>query len=295
MSRRAIIYAFISPLASGVATVFASIATKLISPLAVASLGQLLGSAILCLSFITHRQGEHPSNFRKELPRALRVGFIRGFLGSTLFMFGLLNTEAIKAVFFTKIEPYFVLFWGWVLLKESVKLRELALLAVHLFGALLLSTGGNFLVLGKAQLGDVLIVLSMLVSGYSYIESKKLSAGLGPRLSSAATCLVGGLLQLPLVIAFEGQKVFDSPLYGWVAFLIQVVLFYVIALTLWFAAIHSVRGWVVSALRAIGPLSGVPAAYFLIGETLSFVQLIGGAIVLITSAIIAGGHFRARS
>jgi drug/metabolite transporter (DMT)-like permease len=66
-------------------------------------------------------------------------------------------------------------------------------------------------------------------------------------------------------------------------------MFYVFAAPLWFFALRSVPHWIVSALRACGPLAGAPAAYILLGEKLDWVQMIGGIVIIVTSALIVGG------
>ena len=63
-------------------------------------------------------------------------------------------------------------------------------------------------------------------------------------------------------------------------------------MTMWLASLKSVKGWIVSALRAIGPIAGVPVAWLLFGEILTPIQILGGIIVLITSVVIAKEHLR---
>ena len=61
---------------------------------------------------------------------------------------------------------------------------------------------------------------------------------------------------------------------------------------LWYASLKTVQGWMVSALRALGPLLAAPVAFFLFGETLEPMQLVGAAIVLLTSLLMAREHFK---
>lgn len=136
--------AILSPFFSSVSTIFKSEAAKALSPLVVVSFGGIIGSIILfAIAFV--RREKISKKLLKENTKD--IGFLillRFMLGEIIFTYGLVNTSVIKAIFFTKIEPYFVLILGWLLLKEKVKAKDLLLLTIHLFGALLLSTGGIF-------------------------------------------------------------------------------------------------------------------------------------------------------
>ena len=286
----AIYFAALSPLLSGVATVCFVRAAKELHPIVMLAYGSLFGAAILIVFTLLARRWKPIRFARKDLPLLLRVTFLRAIIGGVLFVYGASMTDATKVVFFTKIEPYVVLFLAWLCGEEKINRTELLLLTIHIFGALVLSTGGRLSSLGRAQLGDLLIISSTIISGYSYVDSKKLSMAIGPMLSSGLSVLLGGIFFLPWVYFAGLTPGTWSP--AWWYVIAHVILFYVIALSLWYAALPHIRGWVVSALRALGPLAGVPAAYLILGEQLSSTQLWGGAAVLLTSAFI--GRVRGR-
>ena len=92
-----------------------------------------------------------------------------------------------------------------------------------------------------------------------------------------------------LLITPQAKLVSDI---GWIYLLSYVVLFNVIGLTLWYFSLKTVRPWIVSALRSIGPLAGAPIAFLLFGEILSTVQILGAFIVLASSSAIIYEHNR---
>src|SRR3989344_2454267 len=140
------IAAILSPFFSSVSTIFKSEAAKALSPLVVVSFGGIIGSAILfAIAFIRHERLSRKL-IKENVKDIILLILLRFILGEIIFTYGLIKTFAIKAIFFTKIEPYFVLILGWFLLKEKVKRKDLLLLTIHLFGALLLSTGGFILI-----------------------------------------------------------------------------------------------------------------------------------------------------
>ncbi|WKZ56123.1 MAG: DMT family transporter [Bdellovibrionota bacterium] len=279
--------ALLSAALSGVATIFAAGAVRELSPLLVIGTGQLAGALLL---IAMARQGQVPlkrSALHDNAFLLIRLIILRGVLSAGLFGIGLGMTESIKAVFFTKIEPYFVLAWGALVHGERHRPAEYVLLAVHVLGALVLSTGGDLSTFGQSQLGDLCIVTAMAISGTTYAASRKLVELAGARYAGALTVGGGACIVLPIALIASGDRLVTASMEGWLYQAVHVVLFYVAALPLWFHALSSVKGWVVSALRAVGPLAGAPVAYLLFGETLSGTQLLGGLAVVLTSALIS--------
>ncbi len=215
--------------------------------------------------------------------------FTRVVIGKLLFTIGLGLTTGVKAIFFTKIEPYFVVLWFWLLNKESVKPRHIVLLFIHIIGAIVLSTSGELGKFGKAQIGDLFIIAAVAFGGLSYYPASNLTKRMGGVKTNIISLLAGGLILLPAAIIFSDSSVW-KPSIGWLYLAADGFIFTTIGLTMWFVSLKTVKGWMVSALRAIGHLFGVPFAYFMFRETLSPTQFLGGAIVLVTSIIIVKEH-----
>ncbi len=289
-----LIFAIISPFFSTTATIFKAQAVKELSPLIVTSIGGILGPIILIFILFLRKTKIDLKAIRKNYKQILILTLLRPLVGELLFTAGLFFTTGIKAIFFTKTEPYFVLFWFWLLKKEKIKANYLILLAMHLAGALVLSTGGNFS-FNKPQMGDFLIVLAMGFFSLSYFFSKDLSHKVGAQLTNAVTLGIAGIVLLPLIFLIKPVLHSGFPTSGWINLLIYVVLFNVIGLTLWFSSLKSVPGWMVSALRALGPVFGAPVAYIFFHETLSLNQILGGIVVLITSFLMAREHLKSSS
>lgn len=127
----------------------------------------------------------------------------------------------------------------------------------------------------------------------SYIFGKRVSHNLGPTLGNAVPMGIANLILFPLAIVTSSSDIFSYSLKGWEFLFIYVILFNVIALTLWFYSIKMVKGWIVSALRYVGPVLGAPVAYFLFGQTLNPAQIMGAVVIIVTSFLIAKEHFSA--
>lgn len=280
--------AIFSPFFSSVSTIFKSEAARDLSPLIVVSFGGIIGSLILFAIAAIRKENVSKKLLKKNIKDLSLIIFLRFIAGEVIFTYGLVQTTAIKAVFFTKIEPYFVLILGWLFLQEKIRGKQLLLLTIHLFGALLLSTGGIFLF---PHLGDLLVMLAMLCFASSYIVGKRISHNIGSTLGNAIPMGIASLILLPFAIFSSPVSIFSYTLKGWGFLLIYVLLFNVIALTLWFASLKLVKGWIVSALRYVGPILGAPVAYILFGQTLNSNQIIGAVLIIVTSFLIAKEHF----
>lgn len=283
------IAAILSPFFSSVSTIFKSEAAKDLSPLVVVSFGGIIGSIILFIIAGIRKEKLSRKLLRQNIKDLLLITVSRFMIGELVFTYGLVKTSAIKAIFFTKIEPYFVLIFGWLFLREKIKGRNLILLTIHLVGALLLSTGGIFLI---PHTGDILVIVAMLCFASSYIVGKRISHAMGATLGSAIPMGIGSLILLPFAIFSSGSNLLSYSSKGWEFLIIYVILFNVIALTLWFSSLKLVKGWIVSALRYVGPILGAPVAYFMFGQTLSPAQMVGAGIIIATSLLIAKEHFK---
>ncbi|MBF8249814.1 MAG: hypothetical protein HW400_415 [Candidatus Levybacteria bacterium] len=284
-----LIAAILSPFFSSVSTIFKSEAARGLSPLVVVSFGGIIGSLILFLIAKVRREAISKKILQRNIKDLFLIIVLRFMIGELVFTYGLIKTSAIKAIFFTKIEPFFVLILGWLFLREKVKASNLMLLIVHLAGALLLSTGGISVI---PRSGDLLVIIAMLCFASSYIVGKRISHAMGATLGNAIPLGIGSLVLFPFAILSSYPHLSTYSVKGWEYLLIYVILFNVIALTLWFSSLKLVKGWIVSALRYVGPILGAPVAYFMFGQTLSPTQIAGAGIIVATSLLIAREHFK---
>lgn len=285
-----IIFAILSPLFSSISTIYQSGATKLLTPLVVVSIGGIIGSILLFIMAKLFREKNIFKKIRSNLKDLIAVVFLRSISGHLLLAIGLSQTTAIKAIFFTKIEVYFVLIFSWLLLKEKIRLKQVILLTIHILGAITLSTSGKFNFESTAQIGDLFIIIAMVFFALSYNFGKKLAHNVGSISGNAASMGLAGLILLPFAYFFSPWENISGATTGWTYLFAYVILFNVIALSMWYASLKSVKGWIVSSLRIIGPVLGAPFAYILFKETLDSIQIIGATIIITTSFLILREH-----
>jgi len=285
----AISAAVISSMLSSLAWIFQGAAIQHLTPLMVASAQGLLTGAVY-LVHLKLRNIPFPvvtvQEHRREL---LQYTLLRNVIGSILICYALSYSESIKVMFLTKLEPYFIIFWVWLIEGKKISRSNTLLLLVHVIGAVLLSTGGTFH-LAESQWGDVLLVIAIAVLSYSYLHASRLSKALGPIHLNGIGATLSGVCLLPLALVSSPLALWNPMAIGWAYVVLVVLLFNVFGVTLWYLALRSLDGWMVSALRAVGPVCAAPFAWLWFGEGLTCIQIGGAAIVLITSAILASSQ-----
>jgi drug/metabolite transporter (DMT)-like permease len=296
---RCIVFAIASSILSSVATVFKVQGVAYIDPLIAASVGVLF-AGVISLAYLALRS-DLPSwkslvEVRKPL---LMLTLCRPVLSNTIFSVGLFYTSAVEAVFLTKMEPYLVIFWVWLLDGKRPTGNHLALLLVHIIGAILLSAGNHKVNHGVAWFGDLIIVCSVVSAALSYRYAPQVTTALKPLQTAAVVEALGGIITLPLILLAPPLTFSDQEMVGWMYLGVHSVLFYVLAISLLYASLGGIEGWLSSALRATGPLVAAPVAVIFLGEELTATQVVGALVVLVTSGLISkrdtGQQKRARS
>lgn len=284
--RSAIFFAILSSMLSSLGWIFQGTAVLALGGMVVAAVQGLLAGVIYLLH-LRWTGRKIPFALIAENKRDLiQFTFLRSILASVLFCYALETSPTIKVMFFTKLEPYFIIFWSWLLMGQVVSRYHGVLLAVHIGGAILLSTGGQMSV-QEGQIGDLMVFVAMCVLSYSYLNAARLSKSLGAVHTNGVSALVSGLFLMPFAVAIAPASAWNVFTYAWLNLVIVVLLFNVFALTLWYAALRHVEPWLVSALRAVGPVLAAPLAWIVLGERLDQIQIGGAAIVLLTSALLA--------
>jgi len=224
-----------------------------------------------------------------DVLKNLSIGFllfsmVRSGLCSFAFGVSLTLTSSTKTMFLTKIEPYLVLLIHIVFYGQRVTVAHLVLLAAHLAGAVVLSTGGEF-ALSPDIAGDLLLFAAVGCNAAFYGPAQRYARELGALYTSGLSQIIGGVCLLPFMIGFS-SAMFDlsgEKLVGWYFALGTVLIFYVLSTALWFFSLKQVPAWLASALRCVGPVFAAPLAWMLFDARLTAIQLAGAFVVVATS------------
>ncbi|MBI1971769.1 MAG: DMT family transporter [Candidatus Aenigmarchaeota archaeon] len=277
-------FAIYSALLIGVSIVFQSQAAKAAEPMLVATYALLISSLILFAVIALRNKKLSYAGKLKNDANFWKIVVSRNVVGTLFLLYGMGMTTAVNSLFILRLEPVFVILFGYTLLNEKVKSREILYVLLTIAGAVLVSTAGSFS-FGPTQTGDLLVFASLIALGYSYIPSRRIMQKTDPLVLTAYSNLAGGLILLLLSAA-----VLDSlkmPVNALVLTLGSVITFYVVGLSLWFKALKKTQAWRVAALLSITPVAGGALSFVWLGESLSLIQLIGAGIILIMSYLLS--------
>lgn len=284
---RFITYAILSSVISSVATLIKVQGVRSVPPLLAASVGVLFGGVLALTILVLLRRLPSWHSIKTVHKPLLKLTACRAVFSNLIFTAGLAYTSGVEAVFLTKMEPYLVIFWCWLLDKQRPSGQHLFLLLVHVAGAVLLSLGdasGSFEI---SWFGDLLIVCAVVTAALSYRFAPQVTKVLTPFQTAAVAETLGGIVSLPVALFFCPLEFGPEQQNGWLYVAAHSILFYNVAIVLLYASLGGIEGWLSSALRAIGPLFAAPIALLFFGETLTTLQIVGAAIVLLTSALIS--------
>lgn len=283
-----IILALVSSMASSTAALFQSRAIHAFSPFFVGAISTCAATVVLFV-WIQLRERKIPQADPKLFPWRNIIIFVllRGIFAGILFNYSLLYTTGIKAIFFTKAEAYFVLLWAVFLDGTRIPFSHALLLALHFIGAFFLSTGGKF-ELETSSFGDLLILAAMLLTSLSYRFGKNLSTQIGSIHTNFYLQSLSALVFIPLgiFVGFPAYEAFSN-LGAWGDLAAYIILYTLFGFSIWLIALKSLETWLVSALRASGPLFAAPLAFLFFDQSLLPLQIAGGLLALATSFALA--------
>lgn len=272
---------------SSLAWVFEGEAIERLSALSVVTSSLLCGGLLLCVVGWVSRARTLAVVLRAITPEFILYSLVRSSILTLAFGFCLTLTSSSKTMFLTKVEPYIVLLIQMVWYGHRTTPFHLTLLAVHLGGAVLLSTGGVF-ELSSAILGDLLILLAVVGNALLYGPSQRFARQLGASYASGLSQLLGGLVLLPFALWFCQADLQLTPhhLTGWGYTVLTILVYYVGSTGLWFFALQQLPAWLASALRCVGPVVGAPLAWICFGHALGSLQVAGAFLVVTTSGMM---------
>jgi probable blue pigment (indigoidine) exporter len=282
-----IAFAIISSVLSSVGTIFKVQGVRHVPPLLAAAGGVLFAGLLSFFLLAITRNLPKWEDVMKVRTPLLKIVLCRSIISNLVFTVGLAYTTGVEAVFLTKMEPYLVIFWSWVLDHKRPSGNHLALLLVHVFGAILLAVGEKGFNGDVSWFGDLIVIAAVVTAALSYRYAPMVTKVLRPTQTACLGELAGGFITLPFALLVSPLAFGPEQQLGWCYISIHSILFYILAMSLLYASLTGIEGWLSSALRATGPVIATPIAFLLFGETLSAVQLFGALVVLVTSALIS--------
>jgi drug/metabolite transporter (DMT)-like permease len=208
---------------------------------------------------------------------------------------GLKFTSASSAVLIIATAPVVTVGFSIVFLKEKVELRQMIGIILSIVGVIVITGAHVPDGYPLSWLGNLLVFAGVVTWGVFTVQGKRMAADHSWLVSTTAATGAAILLSIPLAvteIAVEGAPHFTM---GSVAAVIYLGLFaQAIAYGLWNLALQHVDGSVAGPYVNLVPVIGVVLA-LAVGETLSLVQILGGATVALGVWLSHRASHRARA
>lgn len=221
----------------------------------------------------------------------LNLIFINMFLGYTAFYFGVdFVSGAISSIVMGTTPLINVLLAHLIATNDKLNKYKVISLVVSLAGLLLIVGTGNdgSPLTWKGIGGIVLLLLNIILQGYSAISVSEEKGKIGPVFLNAVQMFFGGLMIYGVGLATEGYHSFLNKPVGFYISLSTLVFISVFAFSFWFIALQDKQSKVsdINMCRLINPVLGAILSWIMLaGEHPTF-STVAGMMIIVSSLII---------
>ena len=221
-------------------------------------------------------------NFRfdyKDLIWIVIFGLIQNGLYLGLIFLALTKIDSNISVIIASILPLTVAFFSWLIFKSKMSFLGLSGLVVGLFGVLLI-------MLQRVEkeyeiLGITLCLLGLLATTFSTLIITKININKNNILIIVGLqMLAGSIFLLPLSYFFEVWDVSFSITFLF-TFLYIAAFPGIIGPVIWFYLQKEIGAVKYASFHFLVPFFGIGISYFLLGETLTFSDVIGVVVIIL--------------
>jgi O-acetylserine/cysteine efflux transporter len=225
---------------------------------------------------------------RRHLPRAVVLGLLATFFTGVPITYGLQHVQAGTASLLNGTSPIFVLALSAIFLAERGTVRLLTGLGLALVGSVAVAAVGDTgFGITPAELWGSLLVLSSAVIWATYTVAAK---PWFDRIPAASLPIIGRLASLPLALPLGASGCISAvgqlDWKGWLAVMAFSVGAGVVAQALFAVGLQRSTASEAAVYTYLTPLFGVIGGIVFLGESLSPVQIAGGALILVGVAIV---------
>ena len=261
--------------------------------LVIAGLGPLLSVPFLLLHQLTSKA---PLNLAELLRPPLRSPFMRvlvarSIIGQILIIAGFSLTTGVKSVLLLRLEPLFVVLWAVLLRHEKPEAKKLILLTLLVVGSAIVvapSSSALSSTTGSApNLGDLMIVSSLLFFSYSYIPTQEVVKQSNPAAINLLGNLLGGVFISFVAFLVYGPNGFQFSSNTLLLILTYSCVFFACGCTLYFYAFKTLQPWIIASFLSLEVVFGLVLSFILLHEQMTCAQTIGAIIVCLAIIGIA--------
>lgn len=218
----------------------------------------------------------------QALPRILFLGLMAGPINQGFFFYGLSRSLAAHAALLYALTPLGVYLYLLARKRESVSRAKFVGIFVALSGVIVLLLGRGLKAAWGPLLGDLFILVAVASWVLYTAEGRTLIASHGAVRSTAWTMVTGALLSLPVApFVFSAAHVASVSVTAKFMLLYLGVLTSVVAYIFWYFALSRLEASKVAVFANLQPPATALAAWFILGEPLTWEIIVGGVLVVV--------------
>jgi drug/metabolite transporter (DMT)-like permease len=249
------------------------------SPLAYSFLRLTIG-ALLCVLLVRMLEGS-VGIARRDLPLIAAAAVIGIVINQVGFMYATTYTTATTISLVLATIPAFTAIAASVAGHERIGGRHWLGIAIAGLGVVLVLRGGGARLDLTSLRGDLLALVAAASWGIYAVMIRPLLGRYSPNRISTAVLVAAlpmmAVICLPQLIAQDYGAISGG---GWAALAYSLVFSLVLSNMTWFGAIHRGGASRAAAVLPLQPFLGAVFAFILLGETLTPLQIAGGAVVV---------------
>ena len=266
----------------GASFIATKVALRDISPIAVVWLRFSMGVIILGIAVVMRKQFSLPN--KNEWAYFALLGFLGITFHQWLQSNGLQTSEAGTTAWIVATTPVFMALLGWIVLKEGLSWYKLIGIFLAFTGVLLVVSKGNLssISIGKfGAPGDKLILISAVNWAVFSVLSRRGLKSYPASLMMFYVMSLGWLFTTLLFFASTRlMEVSNLTINGWLGIAFLGIFCSGLAYIAWYDALQALPAAQTGAFLYIEPLVAVAVAFFVLGEPITLVSLIGGGVIL---------------
>lgn len=245
----------------------------------IAFLRAIIGCVFLICAGFMMGQTFSPMLIKKNIRILLLSGAAIGF--NWLFLFQAYKyTTIANATLSYYFAPMFVMMLSPLILKERLTMIKIGCISAALAGLFMILNGDNSATLSNTHLVGIGYGLAAAALYASVILMNKFIKGLSGFETTLIQLFMAGLVLLPSL--FYNQGIPLASLNGQVVLLILVVgiIHTGLAYLIYFTSMKEIKGQTIAILSYIDPVTAVFLSAVLLGEAMTYSQIIGGILIL---------------
>lgn len=225
---------------------------------------------------------------KKDIPSLFLLGFLGVVVYHLALNYGELYVSAGAASLIIATIPLFVVILAVLFISEKITLNVMLGIVMSLGGVVIISTFGNKDISLEIQYlsGAIAVLVAALVGAGYTVAGKKLLQRYSPLSLTVYAFLIGSLGLIPFISPSLFEEVMQMSAVGWGAVLFLAFFPTVVSYTLWYVALEIKQASEISVYLYFMPVLSTIIAYFLLGEKITLLFVLGGALVIVGLYIV---------